>query len=632
MICFILISMNEVTLPPSLERGTQVIKDYVKMLPDSPGVYRMLNQKGDVLYVGKARALNKRVASYTQPNRLPNRLKRMVSETVQMEFIRTHTEIEALLLESNLIKKFHPPFNVIFKDDKSYPYICITGDHSFPQILKHRGSQEKKGEYYGPFAGAGAVNRTIIALQRAFQLRNCSDSYFATRKRPCLQYHIKRCTAPCVGHVTHEEYALQVADATKFLTGKSSEIQAALSEAMSEASEKMEFETAAGIRDRIRALSAIQSKQDINLDEDIDMDVVALIRKEGCTCAQVFFFRNGQNYGNRTFFPSHTAEVDIPEVFSQFLMQFYDGKPSPPVILVNEDVMEESLLEEALSAREYQKRKVQILRPERGSRKRVIDFAIRNTDDALQRHLIERKGDKSLLKSVADLFDLPEPPQRIEVYDNSHISGTNMVGAMIVAGPEGFRKSAYRKFNIREAKKSDDFGMMREVISRRFGRAISEDVDREGEDWPDLIMIDGGQGQLSAVMEILKELNIADEVSVVSIAKGPDRNAGREKFFMPGKEMFQLPINDPTLQYLQRLRDEAHRFAIGAHRTRRIGQVGVSVLDDIPGIGANRKRALLNHFGSAKAVQEAGLSDLERVEGVSKSVAKKIYSFFHQTS
>lgn len=616
----------------SLERGAQVIKAYVKTLPDSPGVYRMLNEKGDVLYVGKARSLNKRVANYTVPNRLTNRLKRMISETTQMEFIRTHTEIEALLLESNLIKKFRPPFNVIFKDDKSYPYICITKDHAFPQIMKHRGSQEKKGDYYGPFAGAGSVNRTIIALQRAFQLRNCSDSYFATRKRPCLQYHIKRCTAPCVAHVTKEEYAAQVSDATKFLTGKSSEIQAALSEAMSEASEKMEFETAAGIRDRIRALSAIQSKQDINLDEDIDMDVMAIVRKEACTCVQVFFFRNGQNYGNRTFFPSHAADLELPEVFSNFMMQFYDGKPSPPVILANEEIMEEELLEEALSAREFQKRKVQIMQPERGPRRRVLDFAVRNTEDALQRHLIERKGDKTLLQGVADLFDLDAPPERIEVYDNSHISGTNMVGAMIVAGPEGFRKSAYRKFNIRTAEKSDDFGMMREVISRRFGRAVSEDVDREGEDWPDLVLIDGGLGQLSAVTESLKELNLQDDVCIASIAKGPDRNAGREKFFVPGKDMFQLPINDPVLHYLQRLRDEAHRFAIGAHRTRRIGQVGVSVLDDIPGIGANRKRALLNHFGSAKSVQEAGLADLERVEGVSRSVAKKIYSFFHQTS
>lgn len=624
--------MSETALPASLDRGIQIIRDYVKMLPDSPGVYRMLNPKGDVLYVGKARSLNKRVSSYTQPNRLPNRLKRMVSETTQMEFIHTHTEAEALLLESNLIKKFRPPFNVLFKDDKSYPYICITANHEFPQILKHRGTQEKKGDYYGPFADARSVNHTIIALQRAFQLRNCSDSYFATRKRPCLQYHIKRCTAPCVGNISVDEYAEQVADAKKFLTGKSNEVQAALSDAMTQASDNMEYEIAAGIRDRIKALSVVQARQDINLNENSDMDVITLVRREACTCVQVFFFRNGQNYGNRTFFPSHAAELDLPEVLSQFLMQFYEARPSPPEILVNEEAYEQKLLEEALSAREYQKGKVQISKPERGVRKRVIDFAVRNTEDALTRHLIERKGDKSLLKSVAELFDLAEPPQRIEVYDNSHISGTNMVGAMIVAGPEGFRKAAYRKFNIKTAAKSDDFGMMREVITRRFSRAISEEVDREGEDWPDLILIDGGLGQLSAVTDILKELNIADEVFVASIAKGPDRNAGREKFFIPGKDMFQLPINDPVLHYLQRLRDEAHRFAIGAHRTRRIGQIGVSVLDDIPGIGANRKRALLNYFGSAKAVQEAGLSDLERVEGVSRAVAKKIYSFFHETS
>ena len=624
--------MSDLSVPISLSRGAALIRDYVKNLPDSPGVYRMLNEKGDVLYVGKARALSKRVASYAVPNRLTNRLKRMISETASMEFIRTHTEIEALLLESNLIKKFRPPFNVIFKDDKSYPYICITGDHSFPQIMKHRGAQEKKGDYYGPFAGAGAVNRTIIALQRAFMLRNCSDSFFATRKRPCLQYHIKRCTAPCVANVTREEYEKQVADATKFLSGKSREIQEQLSDAMMQASENMDFENAAKIRDRIRALTAIQSKQDINIAEEVDMDVMALVRREGCTCVQVFFFRQGQNYGNRSFFPKHTADVETPEIFAEFIMQFYEGKPAPPQILVNLEVGEKELLEEALSAREFQKRKVQIAIPARGERKRVLDFAIRNTEDALQRHLIERKGDKSLLKNVADLFGLDEPPERIEVYDNSHISGTNMVGAMIVAGPEGFRKSAYRKFNIREAQKSDDFGMMREVISRRFGRAISEEVDREGEDWPDLILIDGGLGQLNAVCEILKELNIDDQVNVASIAKGPDRNAGREKFFIPGRDMFQLPVDDPVLHYLQRLRDEAHRFAIGAHRTRRIGQIGVSVLDEIPGIGANRKKALLLHFGSAKAVQEAGLADLERVEGVSKSVAKKIYSFFHQTS
>jgi excinuclease ABC subunit C len=618
-------------LPPSLSRGTGIIKDYVRNLPDAPGVYRMVGQKGDVLYVGKARSLCKRVASYTQANRLSNRLRRMVSETATMEFIRTHTEIEALLLESNLIKKFRPAFNVIFKDDKSYPYICITGDHSFPQIRKHRGSQEKSGDYYGPFAGAGSVNKTLIALQRAFLLRNCSDSYFATRKRPCLQYHIKRCTAPCVGNASVEEYAAQVADAKKFLTGKSSEIQGRLSKAMTEASERMEFEVAAKIRDRIRALSAIQSKQDINIDEQTDMDVVALARREGCTCIQVFFFRSGQNYGNRSFFPAHTNEVEDGEILSEFLMQFYEGKPAPNAILSNIAVSEQDLLAEALSARDYQKRKVQIAQPERGTRRRVIDFAVRNTEDTLTRHLIERKGDKSLLKAVADLFGLEDVPQRIEVYDNSHISGTNMVGGMIVAGPEGFRKSAYRKFNIREADKSDDYGMMREVIRRRFGRAVSEDTDREGEEWPDLVLIDGGLGQLSAVQEVLQELNLQDDVVVASIAKGPDRNAGREKFFVPGREMFQLETNDPVLHYLQRLRDEAHRFAIGAHRTRRVGQIGVSVLDDIPGIGANRKRALLMHFGSAKAVQEAGLSDLERVEGISKSVARKIYSFFHQT-
>lgn len=624
------IEKPEENVPVSLSRGAGVIREYVKNLPDAPGVYRMLNGKGDVLYVGKARSLNKRVSNYANPNKLGNRIRRMVSETVSMEFIHTHTEVEALLLESNLIKKYRPQFNVIFRDDKSYPFIFITGDHSFPQLGRHRGSQDKPGDYYGPFAGAGDVNRTLVALQRAFLLRNCTDSFFANRKRPCLQYHIKRCSAPCSAYVTREEYAAQVDDAKKFLGGKSQEIQARLAKSMQEASERMDFEIAAGIRDRIKALSAVQSRQDINMDVE-DSDVFAFFRREGITCIQVFFFRNGQNYGNRTFFPSHAQEVSESETFASFLAQFYEGRPAPPQILLNIPVDDQLLLEQALSERAIQKRKSQIFVPERGDKKRVIDFAVRNAEDALQRHVIERKGDAKLLEGVAQLFDLPELPQRIEVYDNSHISGTNMVGAMIVAGPEGFRKGAYRKFNIREADKSDDYGMMREVIKRRFGRAVSENTDRQGDDWPDLVLIDGGLGQLNAVLEVVREMGIEDDLTIVGIAKGVDRNAGREKFFRAGRDMFQLPEKDPVLHYLQRLRDEAHRFAIGAHRTRRVGQIGVSVLDEIPGIGANRKRALLHYFGSAKAVQEAGLTDLEKVEGISKSVAKKIYSFFHES-
>lgn len=614
-----------------LERGCQVIRDKAKILPDSPGVYRMLNDKGEVLYVGKARSLKKRVLSYATPARSVLRIQRMVSQTFDMEFIVTHTEVEALLLESNLIKKFRPRYNVILKDDKSYPYILLTSDHDFPHVEKHRGEKVKTGDYFGPFASTWAVNRAIHTLQRVFMLRNCSDSYFEARKRPCLQYHIKRCTGPCVDLVSKEQYAEQVAEAKSFLQGESTAIQARLATAMQAAAEARNFELAAKYRDRIRALTAVQTHQDINVEIEGDVDIIALARSENCVCIQIFFFRGGQNYGNRSFFPVHTEGEEAGEIMSSFIMQFYNTREAPAEIVLSHEPDELKLLESALSSRDFQPRRVYISVPSRGTRVRLTEFARRNAEEALQRHLTERKGDAALLEGVAKLFALDEPPRRIEVYDNSHISGTNMVGAMIVAGPEGFRKNAYRKFNIRSADKADDYGMMREVMTRRFGRAVEEGVERSGDEWPDLVLIDGGLGQLSTVGKALEEIGVASDVVFVGIAKGEDRNAGREQFFVPGREPFQLPFDDPVLQYLQRLRDEAHRFAIGAHRTRRTMQIGRSLLDDVPGIGAKRKKALLLHFGSAKGVQEAGLADLEKVEGISREVARKIYSYFHET-
>lgn len=621
---------DEARLSP-LEKGAALIREKARILPDSPGVYRMLNGAGDVLYVGKAKSLKKRVVSYSRPATMPLRIQRMIAQTVAMEFIHTHTEVEALLLEANLIKKFRPQYNVLLKDDKSYPYILLTTDHDYPQVIKHRGAKDAKGDYFGPFASNWAVNRTLTTLHRAFMLRNCTDSFFAQRKRPCLQYHIKRCTAPCVGYVSKDEYEAQVKEARDFLRGDSTAIQERLGRAMQAAAERRDFEVAAKYRDRIRALTTVQAQQDISVNIQGDVDVIGLAQKEGVCCVQIFFFRGGQNFGNRAFFPVHTEGEEAGEILSSFIMQFYEGREAPPEILVSQPIPESRLLTEALSSREFQSRKIELGQPQRGLKTRLIDFVVRNAEDALQRQLTERKGDDLLLEGVAKLFGLEDKPQRIEVYDNSHISGTNMVGAMIVAGPEGFRKKAYRKFNIRTAAASDDYGMMREVMTRRFGRAVEEGVDRDGEEWPDLVLIDGGLGQLNAVQEIIDGLGLNGEVNLVGIAKGEDRNAGREKFFVPGREMFQLPINDAVLHYLQRLRDEAHRFAIGAHRTRRTGQISQSRLDDVPGIGAKRKKALLLHFGSAKSVENAGLADLEKVEGISSEVARKIYSYFHET-
>lgn len=614
----------------ALERGAALIRAFVRTLPDAPGVYRMLDEKGDALYVGKAKYLKRRVANYANTHQLPLRLQRMVALTVDMNFVTTHTEVEALLLESNLIKKLKPRYNVLLRDDKSFPYILITGNHDFPLLTKHRGARAIPGEYFGPFAAAGAVNDVLIALQKAFLLRNCSDNIFATRTRPCLQYHIKRCTAPCVGMVSKPEYAAQVAQAVAFLGGHSTEIQAELAARMQDASDRQAYEEAAAFRDRIRALTAVQARQDINVAGLRDADVIALWPEAGRSCVQVFFFRGGQNFGNRSYFPRHSAD-DTPEaVLAAFMAQFYENKPVPPEIMVSHEPEDVALLAEALSAPGKAGRKVSITVPQRGDRKRLLDFALDNARQALERESLKLAGEKAMLDGVAALFDLEDAPQRIEIYDNSHVSGTNMVGAMVVAGPEGFRKTAYRKFNIRAAAASDDFGMMREVMARRFGRALKEGKGPGSSDWPDLVLIDGGAGQLSAVTEALAELGVTDQLTIVAISKGPDRNAGREKFHRPGHDMFQLSIDDPVLHYLQRLRDEAHRFAIGAHRARRTAEITASPLDEISGIGARRKKALLHHFGSAREVARAGVDDLCKVEGISRAIAEQIYRHFHE--
>ncbi len=627
--------MSENTkITTSLQQGAETIRQYAANLPLSPGVYRMISENGDILYVGKAKALKRRVVSYANVNKLPHRLQRMVSLTKTMEFVHTETEVEALLLESNLIKKLKPRYNILLRDDKTFPYILLTDDHDFPQLKKHRGARKAKGQYFGPFASAGAVNRTLDILQRIFKLRNCSDSVFANRERPCLQYHIKRCTAPCVDFVSKEEYGTQINQAQKYLSGESRAVQQAFAEKMQTAAAAQNYEEAAEYRDKIKTLSHIDAKQDINLERLGDVDVIALAQLEGRSCVQVFFFRGGQNFGNRSYFPRHTPE-DIPEdILSVFMAQFYENKPVPSVILVSHKPTEASLLEEALATRR-DKSRVSIEKPVRGKRRRLIDFVMRNAEDAMKRHIAERSSEARHLKAVAELFELDDIPKRIEVYDNSHISGTNMVGAMIVTGPEGFIKNAYRKFNIKDSIAGDDFGMMREVMTRRFGRALKENIDKNSDDWPDLLLIDGGKGQFSAVKEALENLGVYDDLKVVGIAKGEDRNAGREEFFVDGenglKPSFKLPPNDPTLHYLQRIRDEVHRFAIGAHRTRRKNDLTKSPLDQIAGIGAARKKALLLHFGSAKGVAGAAIDDLRQVEGISAAMAEKIYNFFNES-
>jgi excinuclease ABC subunit C len=613
---------------PDLEAGVAAIRKVVKGLPVRPGVYRMLDAKGDVLYVGKARMLKNRVTQYTQVARLTKRLQRMVSQTRSMQIVTTNTEAEALLLEAQLIKRYRPPYNVLLRDDKSFPFILLREDHPFPQIRKHRGARRHKGQYYGPFASAGSVTRTLNALQKLFLLRSCTDTFLATRKRPCLLYQIRRCSAPCVGRVTPEAYAELVQDSKDFLAGKSSRVQQKLAAAMNEAAEAMDYELAAVFRDRLRSLTFIQGSQAISAEGLGDADIFALACKGGTMCVQAFFIRGGNNWGHRSFFPAHTADVPEAEVLASFLMQFYEEVPPPRQVLLDREVPEADLLCEALSERSD--RKVTIRVPRRGDHVRMIRQASRNAEEELDRHLAETSTQAKTMRALTEVLELAEPPERIEVYDNSHVMGTNAVGAMIVAGPEGFRKNAYRKFNIKrpETAPGDDFAMMREVLGRRFARLEKEDPDRSRGEWPDLLLIDGGKGQLSAVLETLECAGIHD-VPVVGVSKGPDRNAGRETLHLPNGRDFQLPPNSPVLFYVQRLRDEAHRFAIGAHRQKRAKSMTASPLDEVPGIGPSRKRALLMHFGTAKAVRGAALEDLEKAPGISRAMARGIYDYFH---
>ncbi|WP_262691011.1 excinuclease ABC subunit UvrC [Kordiimonas aestuarii] len=611
----------------SLDTGIDIIKTHVKTAPTAPGVYRMLSKHGDVLYVGKAKSIKKRIVSYTQPKRLPNRLLRMVAATASMVFVTTRTEAEALLLEASLIKRFRPTYNVLLKDDKSFPYILLREDHEWAQITKHRGARRHKGQYYGPFASVSAVNRTLNTLQKIFQLRSCSDSTLETRTRACLLYQIKRCSGPCVNHISKSDYTDMVAETRAFLEGRTSGIQKKLAESMQQASDELEFEVAAVFRDRLNALTHIQSHQTmVNAMVD-EADVIAAAEVGGQVGVQVFFFRAGQNWGHRAYFPKHDKEDSLEDVLGAFISQFYDNKPAPKLVLLSHSIPEQNLLGDALSER--MGRRVIISVPERGKKADVVKEAARNAKEAIERRLAESASQTKLLEGVAKAFHLAEPPKRIEVYDNSHIQGTNAVGGMIVAGPEGFMKNAYRKFNIKseDLTPGDDFGMMKEVLERRFKRLLKEDADRERGHWPDLLLIDGGKGQLSSVMEIMRDLGVTD-VKVVGISKGPDRHAGREQFHMNGHESFMLPLTDPVLYYLQRLRDEAHRFAIGTHRSKRSSDIKKSPLDGVSGIGPKRKKALLHHFGSAKAVADADVRDLEGVDGISRAMAQHIYDHF----
>jgi len=615
--------------PPDLETGIAAIRNVLDTLPSRPGVYRMHDARGDVLYIGKARALRSRVVNYTQVDRLPRRLQRMVAQTRSMTIVTTNNEAEALLLEAQLIKRYRPAYNVLLRDDKSFPFILLRADHEFPRIQKHRGARRAKGNYYGPFASAGSVNTTLNALQKLFLLRSCTDGFMKLRDRPCLLYQIKRCSAPCVGRINAADYAELVGDAKDFLAGKSSEVQTKLGKQMEAAAVAMDFELAAILRDRLRALTFIQGSQAINADGVGDADIFALANQSGVMGIQAFFIRGGQNWGHRSFFPAHTHDVPEAEVLTSFLSQFYEEVPPPRTILLDRDLPEGELLGEALGSAAGHK--VQLSVPQRGVRRRLLDQARRNAEEALERRLAESTTQAKLLREVADLFNLGEPPDRIEIYDNSHMQGTNALGAMVVAGPEGFRKGQYRKFNIKnpDTAPGDDFAMMREVFARRFARAQDEDPDRDNGDWPDLVLIDGGRGQLNAVRAVLEEMGIED-VCLVGIAKGPHHGRdGREVFHMLDGREFQLPVNAPVLFYLQRLRDEVHRFAIGAHRAKRAKAIGTSPLDDVPGIGPSRKKALLMHFGTARAVRNASLEDLQKTPGVSTAMAQGIYDFFH---
>ncbi|MCJ8053546.1 excinuclease ABC subunit UvrC [Shinella curvata] len=636
------IDWNEGGDVPEGVTGAELIQHFVNRLPNSPGVYRMFNAEGDVLYVGKARSLKKRVSNYAQGRVHSNRLTQMVRQTANMEFVTTRTETEALLLEANLIKRLRPRFNVLLRDDKSFPYILLTGDSRAPAIFKHRGARSRKGDYFGPFASAGAVGRTINSLQRAFLLRTCTDSVFETRTRPCLLYQIKRCSGPCTNEIRDADYAELVQEAKDFLSGKSQKVKAHMAEAMNAAAEDLDFERAAVFRDRLAALSHVQSHQGINPAGVEEADVFAIHHEGGISCIQVFFFRTGQNWGNRAYFPKADPQLSGAEVLNAFLAQFYDDKPCPRQILLSEPVEEITLLAEALSERSNYK--VAISVPQRGEKKDLVDHVVANAREAHGRKLAETASQSRLLEGFAATFKLPAVPRRIEIYDNSHIMGTNAVGGMVVAGPEGFVKSQYRKFNIKstDITPGDDFGMMKEVMTRRFSRLMKEEglPDRTAEQntdaadqpfpaWPDVILIDGGQGQMTAVRAILEELGITDQVVAIGVAKGADREAGRERFFMRGIPDFSLPPRDPVLYFVQRLRDEAHRFAIGSHRARRKKEMVKNPLDEIGGIGPTRKRALLQHFGTAKAVSRAAMADLMAVSGISESVARIVYNHFH---
>ncbi len=610
--------------------GHLVIRDYLRRLEDRPGVYRMLDGKGEVLYVGKARSLRKRVASYAKPVGHSTRIGRMIAATASMMFLTTETETEALLLEQNLIKQLRPRYNVLLRDDKSFPNIIVTGDHAFPQIRKHRGQRREPGRYFGPFASAGSVNRTLNQLQKAFLLRSCSDSMFENRTRPCLLHQIRRCSAPCTGLIGAEDYAALVEDAVLFLSGRSTRVQESLAREMGVASAAMEFERAAALRDRIRALTSVQATQGINPEGVEEADVVALHQDGGHACVQVFFIRAHQNWGNRAYFPRTGAGAEPGEILEAFLGQFYGNKTPARLILLSHPADNPDLMAEALTTQLG--RKVELMVPQRGEKARLVEQAARNAREALARHMAESASQAALMERLAEVFGLDGPPQRIEVYDNSHIMGTNAVGGMIVAGADGFLKSQYRKFNIRskDLTPGDDFGMMREVLTRRFSRLAAEDPDRQSDAWPDLVLIDGGPGQVAAACTALQDLGI-DEVTVIGVAKGVDRDAGKEEFHRPGQPPMALPHRDPVLYFVQRLRDEAHRFAIGAHRTRRAAQTRATPLDEVPGVGAARKRALLAHFGSAKAVSRAGLADLRAAPGISDTLAETIYGFFHGT-
>lgn len=600
----------------------------MKTAPTAPGVYRMLSKHGDVLYVGKAKSIKKRIVSYTHVARLPHRLQRMVASAVSMIFVTTRTESEALLLEASLIKRFKPPFNVLLKDDKSFPYILLR-DHEWPQITKHRGKRKFKGQYYGPFASVSSVNRTLNILQKVFQLRSCTDNTLETRTRVCMLHQIKRCSGPCVDKVDQHEYADMVAETRAFLEGKSSGIQKKFAESMQTASDAMEYETAAIYRDRLNALTQVQSHQSMVNAMLEEADVIAAEAVADQIAIQVFFFRAGQNWGHHAYFPKHDKSESIETVLAAFIGQFYDNKPAPKLVLISHTVTDQSLLAEALSER--MERRVEITAPQRGKKAEVVTEARRNAREALERRLAESANQAKLLAGMTEAFGLSETPKRIEVYDNSHIQGSNAVGGMVVAGPEGFLKNSYRKFNIKseDLTPGDDFGMMREVMHRRFTRLLKEDADRERGHWPDVLLIDGGKGQLSSVMEVLTELGVTG-VTVVAISKGPDRHAGREQFHMPGRKPFTMPLTDPVLYYLQRLRDEVHRFAIGTHRAKRSADIKKSPLDSVPGVGAKRKKALLHHFGSAKAVVGADVRDLASVDGISSATAQQIYDHFHE--